>query len=173
MKLFWVALAVLVLGCGRRMTSEELETMTKMNAAWAQDIAPLRAVLRDAADTHKEAFAGVDDTAAVRYKVLRSDSLGRLRLQQSDEKYSRWFSTASALLKRLDGLITANRDWFRRLPRSGTSLLHARRSWDSRREEFYTLFQSCKAQVDLYPLYKASLSDYRPAPPVAAVEVPG
>jgi hypothetical protein len=170
--LFGVALAVMAMGCGRRMTPAELDGMAKMNAAWVQDIAPLREVLREAAVEHKAVFAGVGDTASIRYKAMRGDSLGRLHLQQSDEKYSRWFSTASALHKRLDGLITANRDWFRRLPQTGTSLLHARRSWDARREEFYTLFQSCKAQIDLYPLYKASLSEFKPAV-AAPVEVPG
>lgn len=144
-----------------------------MNASWIKDIAPFKQVLRQAAEEHKEVFVGVDDTASARYKALRTDSLGRLRLNQADEKYSRWFSTASAQVRRLEGLITTNQDWFRRLPTSGTSLLHARRSWDARREEFYALFQSCKAQIELFPEYQVSYKDFRPAAPVAVVEVPG
>lgn len=159
----WVALAILVMGCGRAIQAPEIADMSKMNEGWAKDIAPFQDVLREAAATHREVMAGVDDTASVRYKAMRSDSLGRLRLSQADEKYSRWFSTAEAQLKRLQGLITTNRDWFRRLPTTGTSLLHARRSWDARREEFYALYQSCKAQIALFPEYQASFVAFKPA----------
>jgi hypothetical protein len=169
MRLMYVCCAVLALlsmGCGRSITPSEIDSMTQMNTGWADDLVPFQRVLRQAALEHKAVFVGTGDTSSTQYRVLRNDSLGRLRLDQAGDKYSRWFATTSAQLKRLEGLITANRDWFRRLPDSGMSLLHARRSWDARREAFYSLYQSCKAQVELFPIYQASYDAFRPAPPV-------
>lgn len=154
---FFLIVFLLTAGCHKHMSPTEVQTMQAMNSGWRNDIRALEAVVDEASMSFRAYHDALTDTANYAAKLALNDSLFMSNAQKTTERFESWFGGGVACVKSLALRIEQNEHWLTHLDPAHAPQDVTRRSWDSRRIQFYNAFDQCRNIMDEYPAYQAEM----------------